>query len=73
GYKTVFWSIAYGDYDVDNQPVPGYVLNHFTTYHHNGAIALMHNASTSNVKELDAVLTMLEKNGYRFALLNELD
>lgn len=72
GYKTVFWSIAYGDYDVNNQPAPGYVLNHFTTYHHNGAIALMHNASTSNVKELDAVLTMLEDQGYRFALLNEL-
>ncbi len=73
GYKTVFWSIAYGDYDVDNQPAPGFVLDHFTTYHHNGAIALMHNASTSNVNELDAVLTMLEKEGYRFALLNELD
>ena len=73
GYKTVFWSIAYGDYDVNNQPAPGFVLDHFTTYHHNGAIALMHNASTSNVNELDAVLTMLESQGYRFALLNELD
>ena len=37
------------------------------------SIALMHNASTSNVNELDAVLTMLESKGYRFALLNELD
>lgn len=73
GYKTVFWSIAYGDYDANNQPAPGYVTDHFATYHHNGAIALMHNDSSSNVKELDAVLTLLENEGYRFALLSELD
>ena len=73
GYLTVFWSIAYGDYDPKNQPEPGYVTNHFDTYHHNGAVALMHNDSPSNANELDAVLTLLEKEGYRFGLLNELD
>lgn len=72
GMKTVFWSIAYGDYDKNNQPAPGYVTDHFTAYHHNGAIALMHNDSTSNANELDAVLTLLEKEGYRFGLLDEL-
>ena len=72
GYMTVFWSIAYGDYDPKNQPAPGYVTDHFATYHHNGAIALMHNDSPSNANELDAVLTELEKEGYRFALLDEL-
>lgn len=73
GYKTVFWSIAYNDYTPSAQPEPGYVLDHFQTYHHNGAIALMHNDSQSNVNELDAVLKYLEKEGYRFGLLNELD
>ena len=72
GYMTVFWSIAYGDYDPKNQPAPGYVTDHFKTYHHNGAIALMHNDSPSNANELDAVLTYLEGQGYRFALLSEL-
>ena len=72
GYMTVFWSIAYGDYDPKNQPAPGYVTDHFQTYHHNGAIALMHNDSPSNANELDAVLTYLEGQGYRFALLSEL-
>lgn len=72
GYMTVFWSIAYGDYDPNNQPAPGYVTDHFKTYHHNGAIALMHNDSPSNANELDAVLTYLEGQGYRFALLSEL-
>ena len=72
GYKTVFWSLAYNDYDKNKQPEPGYVLDHFTKYHHNGAIALMHNDSTSNVSELDSVLTMLEQEGYRFGLLSEI-
>lgn len=72
GYMTVFWSIAYGDYDPKNQPAPGYVTDHFKTYHHNGAIALMHNDSPSNANELDAVLSYLEGQGYRFALLSEL-
>ena len=73
GYSTVFWSIAYNDYTPSAQPEPGFVTDHFATYHHNGAIALMHNDSQSNVDELDAVLTLLENEGYRFGLLNELD
>ena len=73
GYTTVFWSIAYNDYTPSAQPEPGYVTDHFRTYHHNGAIALMHNDSSSNVNELDAVLTLLENEGYRFGLLDELN
>ncbi|MBR5041333.1 MAG: polysaccharide deacetylase family protein [Clostridiales bacterium] len=73
GYTTVFWSIAYNDYTPSAQPEPGYVTDHFKTYHHNGAIALMHNDSSSNVNELDAVLTFLEGEGYRFGLLDELN
>lgn len=73
GYMSVFWSLAYNDYDTKNQPAPGFVLDHFTKFHHNGAVALMHNDSQSNVDELDAVLTLLENEGYRFGLLSELE
>lgn len=72
GYRTVFWSIAYGDYDKSNPPAPGYVTDHFNTYHHSGAVALMHNDCQQNADELDAVLTNLEKLGYRFALMDEI-
>ncbi len=71
GYRCVFWSIAYGDYDKKNPPAPGYVTDHFKTYYHNGAVALMHNDCQQNADELDAVLTFLEEQGYRFALLDE--
>ncbi|MBP5355075.1 MAG: polysaccharide deacetylase family protein [Lachnospiraceae bacterium] len=72
GYRCVFWSIAYGDYHRDDPPAPGYVTDHFKTYYHNGAVALIHNDCDRNAEELDAVLTFLEEQGYRFGLLDEI-
>lgn len=72
GYKTIFWSIAYNDYDKKNQPGKDFVIEHFDTYHHNGAIPLMHNDSQSNLEAMDEVLTFLEEQGYRFGTLSEL-
>ncbi|MBR6642577.1 MAG: polysaccharide deacetylase family protein [Lachnospiraceae bacterium] len=73
GYKTFFWSIAYFDYDKRNQPGKQYVLDHFATYHHNGAIALMHNDSDSNMEAMDELITYLKEQGYRFGTLDELE
>lgn len=72
GYKSIFWSIAYMDYDVNKQPGKSYVVDHFKKYYHKGAITLTHNISKSNAEALDDVLTYLEKKGYRFATLDEL-
>lgn len=72
GYKTIFWSIAYKDYDVKDQPGSGYVIEHFKKYYHDGAIVLMHNVSSSNADALDTVLTNLLQEGYRFGNLDDL-
>ena len=32
GYRTIFWSMAYLDYDVNNQPDSGHVVEHFSKY-----------------------------------------
>ena len=72
GYTNVFWSIAYSDYDRNNQPGKAYVLDHISTYHHNGAIILMHNVSDSNLEAMADVIDMLKAEGYRFADLYEL-
>jgi peptidoglycan-N-acetylmuramic acid deacetylase len=66
GYKTLFWSLAYVDYDVNNQPGADYVIDHFQKYIHPGAMPLIHNVSESNAQALDQVLTDLENKGYRF-------
>ena len=65
GYTTVFWSMVYKDYDIDDQPGKQYVIDHFNKYYHKGAIALLHNISQSNADALDEVLTNLKKQGYQ--------
>ena len=72
GYKTIFWSMAYVDFDVNKQPGKEYVVEHFKKYTHNGAIPLMHNVSQSNAEALDEVLTNLKKEGYQFESLKKL-
>ena len=72
GYTTVFWSLAYPDYDVNNQPGADYVIERFDKYIHPGAIPLIHNISESNAQALDTVLTNLEKEGYSFQSLYNL-
>jgi peptidoglycan-N-acetylmuramic acid deacetylase len=73
GYKTIFWSMAFYDYDVNKQPGADYVIEHFEKYKHNGAIILLHNVSTSNAEALETVIKNLQADGYRFASLNELE
>lgn len=73
GYKTIFWSLAYYDYNVNDQPGAEFVLDHFENYCHNGAIPLMHNDSDSNMEAMDSVITFLKEQGYRFGTLDELE
>jgi peptidoglycan-N-acetylmuramic acid deacetylase len=73
GYKTIFWSMAFLDYDVNNQPGSEYVVNHFNKYHHSGAIVLLHNVSQSDTEALETVLVNMREAGYRFGTLDELN
>lgn len=72
GYKTIFWSMAYVDFKVDDQPGKQYVIDHFDQYAHNGAIPLMHNVSESNAEALGTVIDHLKKEGYEFLSLKKL-
>ena len=72
GYTTVFWSMAYLDYDVNNQPSMQHVVDHFAKYYHPGAIPLLHNVSQANHDALQQVLQNLKKEGYTFGSLYDL-
>ncbi|MBE5942778.1 MAG: dimethylmenaquinone methyltransferase [Lachnospiraceae bacterium] len=72
GYTTVFWSMAYLDYDVNNQPSVNHVIEHFGKYHHPGAIPLLHNVSKANHDALVDVICNLKKEGYTFGSLYDL-
>ena len=72
GYSSFFWSVAYYDYNQNDQPGVEYVLDHFEQYHHNGAVILMHNDSKSNMEAMREVILFLKSQGYRFGSLEEL-
>ena len=72
GYKTIFWSYAYADWDNKKQMSEEKALNKLLTHTHNGEVLLLHPTSATNAAILDAYLTKLEAEGYTFGTLYEL-
>ena len=72
GYKTVFWSFAYADWDNGKQPSIEYAEKKILDNAHPGEIMLLHPTSATNAAVLDRVLTKLENEGYRFGSLNSI-
>ena len=72
GYTTVFWSLAYVDWYVDDQPTAEAAYAKLLPRIHDGAIVLLHSTSATNAAILDDLLTKWEDMGYRFASLEEL-
>ena len=72
GYKTVFWSLAYVDWNNDSQPTPEQAFSKLIPRVHNGAVVLLHSTSTTNAAILDELLTKWEDLGYTFGTLDQL-
>ena len=72
GYQTVFWSLAYVDWYVDDQPTAQEAYAKLLPRIHDGAIVLLHSTSRTNAEILDDLLTKWEEMGYSFASLEEL-
>ena len=72
GYKTVFWSLAYVDWNNDVQPTAEQAFAKLLPRIHNGAVVLLHSTSATNAEILDRLLTEWEKMGYAFASVDAL-
>ncbi|OCA99260.1 delta-lactam-biosynthetic de-N-acetylase [Clostridium beijerinckii] len=72
GYKTIFWSFAYKDWLVNNQPSESYAVEKICKGAHPGSIMLLHAVSNTNTKVLSSVIKTLQKEGYEFKSLNDL-
>lgn len=72
GYNTFFWSLAYVDWNVDNQPTKEEAFDKLLGRIHPGAIVLLHSTSQTNAQILDELLTKWEEMGYTFAPLSDL-
>lgn len=69
GYKTVFWSYAYLDYDVNNQMGVEKAFPKVTGAAHNGAIYLLHAVSKDNAQMMGDLIDNFKENGYKIELL----
>ncbi len=72
GYRTVFWSLAYVDWQNDKQPTADYAFGKLIPRTHPGAVVLLHSTSETNAKVLDELLTRWENMGYTFGTMEEL-
>ena len=72
GYRTVFWSFAYPDWDNGKQPDPDATLKKILSQVHNGMVLLLHPNSSTNAAILQPLITELKAMGYSFGTLDEL-
>lgn len=73
GYTTVFWSLAYADWDPANQPTHEYALNKLNSRIHDGAIVLLHPTSSTNKDILKELIQTWKAEGYTFRSITDLD
>ena len=71
GYKTVFWSLAYCDWNDDVAPSRGKAIEILKKNTHNGAIVLLHPTSQINVDILQEMIDYWKQEGYVFGSLEE--
>lgn len=72
GYKTIFWSFAYKDWLIKEQPSQEFALKKIRDGSHPGCIMLLHAVSDTNASILGTILKNLQDEGYEFKSLNEL-
>ena len=72
GYQTVFWSLAYMDWNNDKQPTVQEAYAKLLPRIHNGAVVLLHSTSQTNAAILDELLTKWEAMGYTFGSIDQL-
>ena len=72
GYTTVFWSLAYADWDNNKQMNEETALKLLLSRTHDGCVLLLHPTSETNAKIIDRYIKTMKKRGYDFCLVDEL-
>ena len=72
GYKSIYWSFAYGDYDENKQPDPVEAKNLIIERTHNGGIYLLHAMSKTNTGILEELIEYWKSQGFEFRSLYEI-
>ncbi|WP_081756827.1 delta-lactam-biosynthetic de-N-acetylase [Gorillibacterium massiliense] len=72
GYTSVFWSVAYKDWDTNAQRGAAYAYERVISQLHPGAIILLHSVSRDNTEALGSIIDRARKEGFVFKSLEEL-
>lgn len=71
GYRSVFWSVAYADWDLDKQKGADYAFTTVTARLHPGAVILLHSVSPDNTEALGRIIDWARGEGYTFKSLRD--
>ena len=72
GYKSVFWSFGYADWDNNNQVNPARATELIINNTHSGEVILLHPTSSTNAEILGNLIDRWRGMGYTFGTLDEL-
>jgi peptidoglycan-N-acetylmuramic acid deacetylase len=72
GYTSVFWSIAYKDWDTKQQHGWNYAYDHVMAQLHPGAVILLHSVSQDNAEAMGKIIDDARGQGYEFKSLDQL-
>lgn len=71
GYTSVFWSLAYADWDINNQKGAQYAHDTVISRIHPGAVILLHAVSSDNANALGDIIDSARNMGYEFRSLEK--
>lgn len=71
GYTSVFWSVAYADWDVSNTKGADYATKTVIERLHPGAIILLHSVSPDNAAAMADIIDTARAMGYTFRSLRD--
>ncbi|MGG3467792.1 delta-lactam-biosynthetic de-N-acetylase [Neobacillus pocheonensis] len=72
GFTHVFWSLAFVDWNVNNQRGWQYAYDNIMSRVHPGCVILLHSISEDNADALEKAIKDLKKKGYKFKSLDKL-
>ncbi|MBR0365635.1 MAG: polysaccharide deacetylase family protein [Clostridia bacterium] len=72
GMRTIMWSFAYKDWDINVQQGADYAYNSVMPYLHPGAVILLHAVSSDNAAALERIINDAKAQGYVFRSLDDL-
>ncbi len=73
GYVSVFWSVAYNDWNTDKIQGKDYAVETVMSRLHDGAIILLHSVSRDNAEALPEIIDKARAEGYVFRSLADIE